>query len=87
MSLVLAHLVHVDQREKLLDLLRFDEELWCGVPVSAGHLVLHLVHTGRSRGDPHTPWLMEAHCLERYSTLLSCECNLNRNIVRVIFHE
>lgn len=55
-----------------MDFFGCDEELWSGVPVSAGHLVLHLVHSGRSRSDPHTSWLMEAHCLEQYSTLLLC---------------
>lgn len=70
-SLVLSHLVYVEQREELVDFLGFDEELWCGVPVSAGHLVLHLVHSSRSCCNPHTSWLMEADSLERYSTLLS----------------
>lgn len=71
-SLVLSHLVYVEQREELVNFLGFDKELWCGVPMSSGHLVLHLVHSGRSRGDPHTSWLMETHCLEQYSTLLPC---------------
>lgn len=62
------YLVHVEQRKELLDLLRADEELWRGVPVSSGHLILELVDSDRSGCDSDAARLMEAHGLRHKHT-------------------
>lgn len=68
LCVVLTNLVNVDQREKFLDFLRSDHELWRDVPVRAGHLVPHLVHSSRRRSDADAAGLVEAHGLRRKTT-------------------
>lgn len=60
-----SDLVHVQQGEEFVDLLRGDVVLGRGVPVCAAHLVLDLIHPQCTGGDPDAARLMEAHCLER----------------------
>lgn len=59
------YLVHVEEREEFLDFFRPDQVLIGYVPVRAGHLILHLIHSGRSGSDPNAARLMETHRLQK----------------------
>lgn len=61
---VSTDLVHVEEREEFLDFLRPDQVLLSHVPVGAGHLILHLIHSSRSGSDPDAARLVEPHCLQ-----------------------
>lgn len=62
---VSTDLVHVEEREEFLDFLRPDQVLISHVPVGAGHLILHLIHSSRSGSDPDAARLVEPHRLQR----------------------
>lgn len=68
---LIVYLVHVEQRKELLDLLRADEELWRGMPVSSAHLILELVDSDRSGRDSDAARLMEAHGLRHKHTTIA----------------
>lgn len=58
------YLVHVEQRKEFMDLLGFDEKLWCGVPVSSAHLIFQLIHSDRRGRQSDAAGLMETHGLQ-----------------------
>lgn len=63
--MVHTDLVHVEQREKFLDFFWFYQVLFGHVPVSSGHLILHLIHSSWRGSNTNTAGLVKAHRLHR----------------------
>lgn len=64
-SVVHTDLVDIEQREKFLDFLRSYQILFGHMPVCAGHLILHLIHSSWRGSNTNTTRLVKADCLQR----------------------